>query len=472
MKQHKQKLRVLVADDDENIIFAFRQLLRKEKVDGIFAVDGQEACQKAIEEKPDLVFVDYTLPKVDGLEVLRKIKSAAPEIPVVVITGYGSMHIAVQAIKEGAYDYFTKPLDIQVVRDILNKIQTTESDTLEGLTSSGLLCNSEITESNEIIGKSVLMQNVYKLIGSISRTPNTVPVLITGESGTGKELVARAIHMNSGGVHDPFIGINCNAIPEGLLESELFGHEKGSFTGAYEQKAGKFELAGNGTIFLDEIGDLSLNFQQKLLRVLQNRVYERVGGVKTKPVQARFIAATNIDLEEAVTNKIFRKDLFYRLNVAHIDLPPLRDRREDIPLLIEYMIRKYNWELKKRITSIAPAAMNMLMQYQYPGNVRELANIIERAFILSKSDILEIDIIEESGNKSTPGGKTNFKKMDFSEAKKASGDSFEREYVDFQLKNAGGNVTVAARLSGMTRQNFQRLIQKQGVFAKNYRQKS
>ena len=358
MKTKTKKLRVLVADDDEKIVFAFKQLLLKERISGIYAEDGLSAYTKAIQEKPDLVFLDYTIPKLNGLEVLRKIKAEEPSIPVVLITGHGSMHIAVQAIKEGAYDYFTKPLDIQVVRSILQKIREMLPGDSEDAASGSILYNSEILESNDIIGKSSLMQDVYKLIGSISRTPNTVPVLITGESGTGKELIARAIHNNCCGGQEPFIGINCNAIPEGLLESELFGHEKGSFTGAYEQKPGKFELAGNGTIFLDEIGDLTLNFQQKFLRVLQNRVYERIGGVKQKQVKARFIAATNIDIKEAVVSKAFRKDLFYRLNVAHIHLPPLRDRQEDIPLLVEYMMRKYNFELKKKVTAISSGTMN------------------------------------------------------------------------------------------------------------------
>jgi DNA-binding NtrC family response regulator len=469
MKTTTKKLRVLIADDDENIVFAFKQLLLKEKISGLYAEDGLSAYTKVIKEKPDLVFLDYSIPKLNGLEVLRKIKAEEPSIPVVLITGHGSMHIAVQAIKEGAYDYFTKPLDIQVVRSILQKICEPIPGDSEDAASSGILYNSEILESNDIIGKSALMQDVYKLIGSISRTPNTVPVLITGESGTGKELIARAIHNNCCGRQEPFIGINCNAIPEGLLESELFGHEKGSFTGAYEQKPGKFELAGNGTIFLDEIGDLTLNFQQKFLRVLQNRVYDRIGGVKQKHVKARFIAATNIDINEAVANKSFRKDLFYRLNVAHIHLPPLRDRREDIPLLVEYMMRKYNSELKKKVTSISSGTMNLLMNYQYPGNIRELANVIERAFILAKGDRLEIDTIDESKDSGSFGAGKDLTKNSFSEAKTQILTVFEREYVKNQLLKTGGNVSSAAKLSGMTRQNFQRLIQKYKLEAKDFR---
>jgi two-component system, NtrC family, response regulator AtoC len=469
MKTHNKKLRVLVADDDEKIVFAFKQLLIKEKVSGLYAEDGLSAYTIAMKEKPDLVFLDYTLPKINGLEVLRKLQSEEPSIPIVIITGHGSMHIAVQAIKDGAYDYFTKPLDIQVVRNILTKIREAAAGNSEDTSANRILYNSEVLESNEIIGKSALMQEVYKLIGSISRTPNTVPVLITGESGTGKELIARAIHNNCCGGQEPFIGINCNAIPEGLLESELFGHEKGSFTGAYEQKAGKFELAGGGTIFLDEIGDLSLNFQQKFLRVLQNRVYERIGGVKSKQVKARFIAATNIDIHEAVENKSFRKDLFYRLHVAHIHLPSLRERREDIPLLVEYMMRKYNYELKKRITSISPGTMERLMKYYYPGNVRELANIIERGFILAKGDRLEIESIDETTESGSYSTGKNLTKDPFSEAKAQYLAVFEEEYVKNQLLRTGGNVSNAAKLSGMTRQNFQRLIQKHKLEAKDFR---
>ncbi len=469
MKTYNKKLRVLVADDDEKIIFAFRQLLLKEKVSGLYAEDGQRAYEIAVKEKPDIIFLDYTLPKINGLEVLRKVQAVEPSIPVVIITGHGSMHIAVQAIKDGAYDYFTKPLEIRTVRSILKKIREANTGNSVDLAANTILYNSEVLESNDIIGKSSLMQEVYKLIGSISRTPNTVPVLITGESGTGKELIARAIHNNCCGGQEPFIGINCNAIPEGLLESELFGHEKGSFTGAYEQKPGKFELAGNGTIFLDEIGDLTLNFQQKLLRVLQNRVYERIGGVKSKQVKARFIAATNIDIHEAVENKTFRKDLFYRLHVAHIHLPSLRERREDIPLLVEYMMRKYNDELKKKVSSISPRTMELLMKYHYPGNVRELANIIERGFILAKGDRLEIETINETTDSGFSGAGGNVDKGSFIEAKTQYMTVFEREYIKAQLLKTGGNVSNAAKLSGMTRQNFQRLIQKHLLEAKDFR---
>ncbi len=469
MKIQSKKLRVLVADDDEKIIFAFRQLLTKEKVIGLYAEDGQKAYAIAVNEKPDLIFLDYTLPRMNGLEVLSKIQLAEPTIPVVVITGHGSMHIAVQAIKDGAYDYFTKPIDIQIVRNILNKIRETAAVNPDNSSSGTILYNSEVLESNEIIGKSNLMQEVYKLIGSISRTPNTVPVLITGESGTGKELIARAIHNNCCGGQEPFIGINCNAIPEGLLESELFGHEKGAFTGAYEQKAGKFELAGSGTIFLDEIGDLTLNFQQKLLRVLQNRVYERIGGAKSKQIKARFITATNVDIHEAVEQKTFRKDLYYRLNVAHIHLPSLRERREDIPLLVEYLMRKYNYELKKKVSSISPRTMDLLMKYHYPGNIRELANIIERGFILAKGDRLEIDSISEAGDFQNPGYTKNLTNNTYFEAKSQYLTDFERNYLKNQLLKASGNVSESARLSGMTRQNFQRLIQKHGLKAKDFR---
>ena len=468
MKTDKRSFKILIADDDEHIIYAFRQFFHKEKYVGIFAKDGDLAYRKTMEEKPDLVFLDFTMPKLNGLEVLQKIKKDCPDIPVVVITGYGTMHVAVQAIKEGAYDYFTKPLDLHLVRSVIAKVAGNHAkEAPSGIRN--LSYNSEVVESFDIIGKSVLMQEVYKLIGSISVTPNSVPVLITGESGTGKELVARAIHTNSGSGHDPFIGINCNAIPEGLLESELFGYEKGSFTGAYEQKPGKFELAGNGTIFLDEVGDLSLNFQQKLLRVLQNRSYERLGGVKTKKVTARFITATNIDIHEAVRNQLFRKDLYYRLNVAHIHLPPLRDRREDIPLLVDYFIQKFNSELKKRITGVTLQTMKLFLDYQFPGNIRELANIIERAFILSKNVQLELELIEDTIDQAIPALKRGYHGKSFSEAKTQYLLFFEKEYIEVKLAENNGNVTNAAKKSGMTRQNFQRLLEKHHIKAGNYR---
>ena len=468
MKTDKHHFKILIADDDERIIYAFRQFFKKERYTGIFAKDGDSAYRKTIKEKPDLVFLDFTMPKLNGLEVLQKIKQDCPDIPVIVITGYGTMHVAVQAIKDGAYDYFAKPLDLHLVRSVIAKVAGNQKIG-DHTDIRNLSYNSEVVESFDIIGKSVLMQEVYKLIGSISVTPNSVPVLITGESGTGKELVARAIHINSGSGHEPFIGINCNAIPDGLLESELFGYEKGSFTGAYEQKPGKFELAGNGTIFLDEVGDLSLNFQQKLLRVLQNRAYESLGGVKTKKVHARFITATNIDIHEAVRSQTFRKDLFYRLNVAHIDLPPLRNRKEDIPLLVEYHMRKFNTELKKRITGITPKTMELFMEYSFPGNIRELANIIERAFILAKNNQLELESIEDTIDKHIPVMEKDIDGKLFSEAKKDFLSLFENGYIEKQLHKTAGNVTDAAKLSGMSRQNFQRLIEKHHIKTDTFR---
>lgn len=314
------------------------------------------------------------------------------------------------------------------------------------------------------------MQEVYKLIGSISTTPNHTSVLIVGESGTGKELVARAIHAHSSNAREPFIGINCTVLPESLLESELFGHEKGAFTGAVDKKIGKFEIAQRGTIFLDEIGDLSSSFQQKLLRVLQEREFERVGGNEIIKVEGRFITATNRDIEHDVKQGKFRKDLFYRFNVVTIQLPPLRERKVDVPLLANYFLSRYNIQLKKSVKGFSNEAMSLLQSYTYPGNVRELENLIERAVMLTKGDLIlpEVfkDVVDPASRMGAPlpiGGST------FKKSRALIRAIFEKQYVLDQLNKHHGNVTASAKASGMTRQNFQRLMTRNKISAGRFR---
>ncbi len=465
----KNEPAVLIVDDDEKIVFAFLGLFKGEGFRCMVAHDGEEAVEKVASEAPQIVFMDITMPRLDGLEALRRIKEINPSIPVILITGVGTMQTAIKAIQLGAFDYLTKPLDVAKVRASARKamasINARPSDGGQAVPHS-----AQGSDRYEIIGNSSLMQEVYKLIGSISVTPNHTSVLIQGESGTGKELVARAIHANGKFAAEPFIAINCTALPEALLESELFGHEKGAFTGAVERKLGKFELAGQGSIFLDEIGNLSLQLQQKLLRVLQEREFERVGGNVPLKVDARFIAATNLQLEEGLRNRTFREDLFFRLNVAKVQLPPLRDRREDIPLLANYFLRKYNERHKSSIKGFSEEAYQFLLGYHYPGNVRELENMIERAVMLTKGDVIMADTLGEthtasagSGEWAAPSGQP------FSVARNHALELFEREYVTAMLREHQGNVSAAANASGMTRQNFQRLMVKHGISASEYR---
>ena len=412
--------------------------------------------------RPPAVIMDITMPHLDGLEALRAIRQHNASIPVILVTGFGTMQTAIKAMQFGAFEYLTKPLDVRTVRDVVRR----------ALTSTGTIChahqkvsfNAQIVSRHEIVGRSEHMQEVYKLIGSISTTPNHTSVLIYGESGTGKELIARAIHAHSPSAAEPFIAINCTALPETLLESELFGYEKGAFTGADERKLGKFEAAGRGTIFLDEIGNLPMVLQQKLLRVLQEREFERLGDNETRPVKARFISATNQDLAAGVKRKTFREDLYFRLNVATIHLRPLRERGEDIPLLAGYFLAKYNDQLKKSVRGFSPEAMLLLRNYSYPGNVRELENIVERGLMLTKGDVMLRHDLGELQSRPLPSqGAIPIVSKVFSKSRAHVIGLFEREFLAHQLSGYHGNVTAAAKASKMTRQNFQRLMKKYRV---------
>lgn len=463
------KAKVLVVDDDATILYAFRELLRKEGFKYVVATNGEEALKKITQERPDLIFMDITMPAMDGLEVLKQMREQNNRTPVIIITGFGTMQTAIKAIQLGAFDYLTKPLDVSKIRVVAERaLAGTQSKPASA--ERQLLFNADIVDRYALVGNSATMYEIYKLIGSISTTPNHTSVLITGENGTGKELVARAVHNNSRGSAEPFVGINCTVLPEALLETELFGHEKGAFTGAGERKLGKFEVAHGGTIFLDEISNLTLNLQQKLLRVLQEREFERVGGNEAVRVDARFIAATNRDLEREVQKGNFGEDLLFRLNVVSVHLPPLRERREDIPLLANYFLGKYAEQLKKNVKGFSAEAMKMLEQYQYPGNVRELKNLVERAVILTKSDIImpaELsDMVKRDSLKllSLP-----IPSPIFSKSRDMLLKMFEKQFVIEQLKKYGGNVTAAARASKMTRQNFQRLITKHKIRTRSFR---
>jgi two-component system, NtrC family, response regulator AtoC len=458
-----ERVKLLIVDDDEEILFAFQEVFKNDGYDTVVARDGKEALSEVAASNPRAIIMDITMPLLNGLEALRVIRQRNPSVPVILVTGFGTMHTAIKAMQLGAFEYLTKPLDIGMVRDVVRRALTSSS-LREPSAQGEVSFNAQILSRYEIIGRSPQMQSVFKLIGSISTTPNHTSVLIFGESGTGKELVARAIHANSHYPQEPFVAINCTALPETLLESELFGYEKGAFTGADERKLGKFEAAGRGTIFLDEIGNLPWQLQQKLLRVLQEREFERLGGNESRRVEARFISATNQDLEAELKQRTFREDLYFRLNVAKIHLPPLRERGEDILLLASHFLMKYNEQLKKNIHGFSDDSMPVLRNYAYPGNVRELENIIERAVMLTKGEMmLPHDIGELLAQPLPHSAALPIVSQVFSTSRAHVIGLFERQFLAHQLSVCNGNVTAAAKASQMTRQNFQRLMKKYGV---------
>lgn len=372
------KHRILVVDDEESIREFLDIMLRKEGYEVTTAEDGEKALEIFKKKSFDMVISDLQMPKMNGLDLLKAIKEQSPDVIFLMITAFGTTETAVEAMKVGAYDYITKPFKIDEVR--LNISNALRTKILEG---ENRILKKELNKENTVhnlVGNSEPMHRVFDMIRRVSQTPTTV--LITGESGTGKEMIAKAIHFNGPLKDKPFIPINCGAIPETLMESEMFGHKKGSFTGAVVDKVGLFEAADGGTIFLDEVGELPLSIQVKLLRVIQERVIRRVGSVEDTEVNVRIITATNRDLGVMVKDKSFREDLYYRLNVINIHAPALRDRMEDIPVLATHFLKKYNERLNKGITGISAEAMNLLKKYNYPGNVRELENIIERTVAL------------------------------------------------------------------------------------------
>ena len=378
------KMPILIVDDEKNQREMLEGFLRKQGYGAQAVEDGQKALEYFRGGSFDLVLTDYRMPGMDGVQLLREIKRLNPEGVVVIMTAYGTVSTAVAAMKKGAYDYLTKPIDLD---ELLLLIQRVEREASLGRE------NRELKEQlrarfkvDFIVSTSRRMEEALNLVGRVAQSQATV--LILGESGTGKELIARAIHYSSPRVEKPFVKMNCAALPENLLESELFGHEKGAFTGAVARRIGRFEQADQGSIFLDEIGDLSPSLQMKLLRVLQEKEFERVGSNQTIQTDVRVIAATNRILEAAIQKGGFREDLYYRLNVVTISLPPLRERKEDIPALIEHFLKKYNRENNKKVGSLSKEARDLLIQYDYPGNVRELENIIERAVVLCRGEIL------------------------------------------------------------------------------------
>src|SRR5688572_21322723 len=381
--------KLLLVDDEADVQYSFRRIFDASEIELTTASSGEAALEMIPRVHPDLVLMDVRMRGMTGLETLRKLREIDSKVPVIMMTAYGTTQTAIEAMKLGAYDYVLKPFDVPKLQALVrNALEAARA--MKQVVSYQPLLESEDYEVG-VVGRSEPMQKVFKLIGQLAASDATA--LITGESGTGKELVARAIYHHSRRSEKPFLAINCAAIPENLLESELFGHEKGAFTGANNQRVGKFEQCNGGTIFLDEIGDMSLQTQTKILRVLQNGSFERVGGNQSVKVDVRVIAATNKPLEKAVAAREFREDLFYRLNVVRIEIPPLRERREDIRLLVNYFLKKFSVAQKHSPKSISPDALDFLEQYHWPGNVRELENVIQRAIVITKGDvILPIDL--------------------------------------------------------------------------------
>ncbi len=380
--------RILVVDDEEMILDLLEETFRKRGYGVETAVNGREALKNIKEEKYDLLVTDLRLPDISGMEILSRVKGKHPELGIIMITAYGSIKNAVKAMKKGAFDYITKPFDLDEMELVVDKFFEYKT-----LVDENKYLRSEVDKKfgfENIVGKSEPMQRVFEAIRMVAMSKATV--LIQGASGTGKELVARAIHYNSNHKLGPFITTNCAALPEGLVESELFGHEKGAFTGAYRTSKGRFEMANGGTLLLDEVSEINHGLQAKLLRVLQEREIERVGGGKLIPVDVRIVATTNKDLQKEVEEKRFREDLYYRLNVVPIYLPPISERRDDIPLLVQHFIKQYSAENGNFVKGISEKAMELLTQRNWPGNVREIENCIERAVVMCtpKTEILDV----------------------------------------------------------------------------------
>ena len=377
--------KILIIDDDQSIRETLSNYLSRKNYEVSSAEDGEYGLEKIKDGRPDLVISDIRMPKMDGLSLLAKIKEFDPRINVIIITAHDDMQSTVKAMQLGAYDYIEKPLELERLKVTINRALENKrlSEKLASFTADN---EDEFAVENILIGKTHKMKEVYKKIGQVSS--GNVTVMVHGESGTGKELVAKAIHYNGYNKNHPFVAVNCTALAESLLESELFGYVKGAFTGSLRDKKGKFELAGEGTIFLDEISEISPNLQVKLLRVLQEKEFERVGGETLVPMQARIIAATNRDLNELVKLGKFREDLFYRLNVVNIELPPLRDRTEDIPLLVKHFLALINQKLHKEVYKVPSRVLEMLKNHYWVGNVRELENTLMQAVVLSSGDVL------------------------------------------------------------------------------------
>ncbi len=461
--------KLLVVDDEQSVRYSFKKLLNSKEYTINEASNAEEALAAFKKVLPHLVILDIEMPGRDGIQVLKELKQLSPKTPVIIITAYGSGDRVIKAMKYGAYEYIEKPFDIPHLMNVIDEALKTVPVTTPAETQEKR--KNRASNDDIIIGESAAIKEVFKLIGKVAASDASI--LITGESGTGKELVARAIHKYSERSSRPFIAINCAAIPETLLESELFGYEKGSFTGAEKQKAGKFEEVNNGTLFLDEIGDMSLPLQAKVLRVLQEGTFERLGSSKIIKVNARLVAATNRNLENDILSKSFREDLYYRLKVVTISLPPLRMRRDDIPLLAAHFLEKHSGESGSNVVSLHPESIKRLCDYTWPGNIRELENVIKRAIILSKGSVIGPELLLEGAEKHIVTENsvkerlssylTDDIKLKEGEVFKLAGEEFEKDLLKWALAKTGGNQLKAAKILGISRVMLHERIEKYGL---------
>jgi DNA-binding NtrC family response regulator len=455
------KRKVLIADDEKNTREGLKILLQDRSLDIRLAANGEEALQVVRAEPIDLVLADLKMPRMDGLELLRRIKEESPQTEVVILTGHGTIASARDALKQGAYDYLTKPVDIDELAALVDRVIIEKNLRDENTSLRAALERRYGFES--IVGQSAAMQSVFQQVRQVAPTHATV--LITGESGTGKELIARAIHQHSERAHKSFVPVNCGALAPTLLESELFGHERGAFTHAIRQKPGRFEMADGGTLFLDEVSETSLDFQVKLLRVLETGRFERVGGTEIIHADVRIVAATNKDLDAAVAEGKFRTDLLYRLKVIEIALPPLRERSEDIPLLVQAFLGEFCQTHAKRLSRVQPAAMAILMRHPWPGNVRQLRNVLEGAVIMAAAEDTEIgplhlpaeirQAVEAMGPVESAA--------DVHIRIGTSLHDVERELIRATLAHTAGNRAKTARLLGMSRKTLYRKLAEYGL---------
>lgn len=453
--------RILVVDDDPSVLTSIAEMLQEQGYDAVIAASGEDGLERLATDRPDLMICDIQLPGINGLDTFRTLKKSHPKMPVILMTAHGTTETAIEATMLGAFDYLLKPFDpdemLQLVDRALESVRLMKRQVVmdEGV---------EPPSGDALIGQSPAMQEVYKAIGRVARTDASV--LIRGETGTGKELVARAVYHHSLRKDMPLLMVNCVAIPETLLESELFGYEKGAFTGASNRRIGKFEQANCGTIFLDEIGDIPLVTQAKLLRVLQERSFERIGSNETIHVDVRLLAATNRDLESAIGEGKFREDLYHRLNVVTIKIPPLCERKDDIPRLVHYFLERFSRELKSERPPLSDGALALLCDYDWPGNVRELEHCIHRAMIFTQGYPIQRDDIERALERHSSDDAAQHKAAKKTDRPIHVGmtlDDVEREFIKMTLSATGGNKKEAAQMLGISRRALYDKLKKYGA---------
>jgi DNA-binding NtrC family response regulator len=462
--------RILIVDDEKDMLALLNRIISEESEHEVITQTDPAQALELFKEQPfDLVITDLKMPKMDGIKVLESVKKMNPDVSVVILTAFATIETAVEAIRKGAYDYITKPFRRERILLTVEKVMKWQEMVRENVSLRRALAEKE--SFSLMVGSTPVMKELLERIRQVA--PTMATVLITGASGTGKELVARAIHQHSLRAARKFVTVNCTAIPEQVIESELFGHLKGSFTGAWKDKRGLVEEANEGTLFLDEIGDLNPNMQTKLLRLLQEGEYKPVGSVNTRKADIRFIAATNHNLKADISEKRFREDLYYRLNVIHIELPNLKDRKQDVPLLSYHFLQKYAQVNQKEIQEISPEAMQALLSRDYPGNVRELENIIERGVIFCTSNTLTLKDfhLDAEGESVYPHLSEDVARLSFKEAKDKMISLFHNEYIMALLRESGGNISKAAEMAGIQRQYLHRLMKEAGIEAEQFKQK-